>query len=416
MASRIEVEEKYFVQDIKDLENIIDLQGFKLISEYNEIDEYFTDIDSLYIENRTCLRLRNTNGKNLELTFKGKSNEFLNSYSKVEQNIEMEVSQYDDMVNLLNKLGYYSYSVVNKKRKTYTKEINDLEYNIMIDIIENIGCFVEFEILSNDLNVPLEYLNKEIKSFISNFKNLNLEVANLPYRDFVSNYIFSQIKPKNKLTTILCDLDGTLINSENIFFDAFKHTLKDMYSIDISFKEYEENELNRNSNLINKLKKENKIPNDVLEKDIMKIVYNNYLNKFKELIKNDYVYLNFALLKRIKEKGIRIGLVSTSKREFIELILTNLKLDNLFDIIISREDVINLKPDPEAYLKALKTMNVKPDECIAIEDSYRGIKASCLANIKTIKVNEYSKNNKNLSNDISIDKISRLLLILINNL
>lgn len=416
MANRIEVEEKYFVKDIKDLENIIDFQGFKLISEYDEIDEYFTDINSLYIQNRTCLRIRKTNDNSFELTFKGKSNEFLNSYSKIEQNIDLEISQYDDIVNLLKNLGYYSYSIVNKKRKTYTKQINSLEYNIMIDVIENIGCFVEFEILSNNLTVSLEELNNQLKMFINKFKTLDLEMANLPYRDFVSSYIFSQIKPENKLTTILCDLDGTLINSENIFFEAFKDTIKEMFNINISFDEYKENELIKNCNLINNLKTQEKIPKDVSEKDIMNKVYNNYLDKFKKLINDDDVYLNFELLKKVKEKGVKVALVSTSKKEFIDLILKKLRLDDFFDIIISREDVINLKPDSEAYLKAMKNMKVKPEECIAIEDSCRGIKASSMANIKTIKVNEYSKYSDEFPKIVSIDKISRLLLILINNI
>lgn len=118
----------------------------------------------------------------------------------------------------------------------------------------------------------------------------------------------------------------------------------------------------------------------------------------------------------LKNKGIKIGLISTSKREFINLILQDLKLDNLFDIIVSREDVINLEPSPEAYIKAINSLRINTDECIAVEDSYRGIEASTNANIKTIKVSEYSKQNQNIKNAISIDKISRLLLILINNI
>lgn len=416
MPNRIEVEEKYFVQDMKKLESYIKSQEFKLVSSYKETDEYFTDIDSIYVKNRTCLRLRNTNSDNLELTFKGKSNEFLNSYAKIEKNIELRTEQYDDIVDMLKKLGYYSYVFVDKNRKTYSKNIDELVYNVMIDDIVNVGSFVEFEILSKDLEYPLKELKKKLEEFTVSFKDLNLKVANLPYRDFVSQNIFLKVKPKNKLTTILCDLDGTLINSESIFFEAFKEILKEKFNVDISFSEYEENELNKNSNLINKLKFKNKIPNNILEKTIMNWVYNKYLNKFKKLIKDDDVYLNFELLKRVKNKGIKIGLISTSKREFINLILQGLKLDNLFDIIISREDVTNLKPSPEAYINAINTLRINSDECIAVEDSYRGIEASTNAKIKTIKVNEYSIQNQNIKKAISIDKISRLLLVIINNI
>ncbi len=415
MGNRIEVEEKYFIKNIEKLNKIIDSEGFRLVNSYKEIDEYFTDIDSRYIKNRTCLRLRNTNDKELELTFKGKSNEFLNSYAKVEKNIELKIDQYIDIEDMLKKLGYYSYVIVNKTRRTYTKNIEKLTYNIMIDNIEDIGSFVEFEILSEDLNYPLKEIKKKLEAFIFLFEDLNLEVASLPYRDFVAEHIFSKIKPKNKLSTILCDLDGTLINSENIFFESFKEILREKFGICITFSEYEENELIKNSNLINKLKLENKIPDNVLNNDIMHDVYNKYLDKFKELIKDDDVYLNFELLKKIKRKNIKIGLISTSKKEFINLILKDLQLNNLFDIIIAREDVLNLKPNPEAYSKAINTLKINTDECIAIEDSYRGIESSTKANVKTIKINEYSNQNESKENIISIDKISRLLLILINN-
>ena len=50
----------------------------------------------------------------------------------------------------------------------------------------------------------------------------------------------------------------------------------------------------------------------------------------------------------------------------------------------------NLKPSSDAYLLVLDKLNLKPEECIAIEDSLRGIKSSIGANIKTYKVDEYT--------------------------
>ena len=76
MKNRIEVEEKFFVYNIEEIEKIAKLNKFCIKDSFFENDEYFTDIDSNYIKNRTCLRLRNTNNDALELTFKGKSNEF----------------------------------------------------------------------------------------------------------------------------------------------------------------------------------------------------------------------------------------------------------------------------------------------------------------------------------------------------
>ena len=53
----------------------------------------------------------------------------------------------------------------------------------------------------------------------------------------------------------------------------------------------------------------------------MNKVYKKYMKKFKKIIKEDEVFLNFELIKKIKKNGLKIGLVSTSKRCFIDLLL-----------------------------------------------------------------------------------------------
>lgn len=418
MKNRIEVEEKFFVYNIEEIEKIAKINKFCIKDSFFENDEYFTDIDSNYIKNRTCLRLRNTNNDALELTFKGKSNEFSsNSYAKLERNIELKIKQYDDFVKVLEKLGFYSYVVVEKNRKIYTKNIGNLVYNIMIDEIKDVGNFVEFEILSSNLNVNIDEINIKLKEFINKFSNVELKEAKLPYRDFVAKSIFEKIKPKGNLTTIFFDLDGTLIDSEMIFFDSFKETLKDEFDIDITFNEYEENELCMNSNLLTKLKQENLIDKSEDNSIIMNKVYKKYMKKFKKIIKEDEVFLNFELIKKIKKNGLKIGLVSTSKRCFIDLLLEKLNINKLFDIVISREDVEKLKPDMQGYVKAMKKLKVNPCNCIAIEDSKRGIISATSADIKTIRSCQYLNESKNEQNYItSIERISSTLLIIINNI
>ena len=94
------------------------------------------------------------------------------------------------------------------------------------------------------------------------------------------------------------------------------------------------------------------------------------------------------------------------------MLLAKLNIENLFEIVISREDVKNLKPSPDAYIMALNQLNISSDCCIAFEDSERGIVASKKANIKTIQVNDFIK-DKTKSTEIS-EKLSRILLSIIN--
>lgn len=64
MSSRIEVEAKYFIKENKEFLKLIESNNFEKGNKIYEEDIYFTDIDSNYIKNRTCLRIRK-NDKNL---------------------------------------------------------------------------------------------------------------------------------------------------------------------------------------------------------------------------------------------------------------------------------------------------------------------------------------------------------------
>lgn len=412
MSKRVEIEQKFYCTNNKKLTNLITENGLVKSSEKYESDEYFTDINSVYIKNRTCLRIRNVDNKYLELTFKGKSKDFSNNYAKVENNINLSLADYDSIVGLLYSLGYFSYSIVNKKRITYLKRVDDYEYNVMVDEIKDIGNFVEFELLYYKEDKDIDFLQKKLNEFVNRFEIMNFESANLPYRDFVANRTYINVLPQEKLSAILFDLDGTLIDSEKKFFESFRHVIFSKYNYNISYEEYEENELKKNANLLLYLKSNGIIESYEVDDKIMEKIYLEYEKKFRDLLNENDVSLNFELLKQLKSKGLRLALVSTSRKKFIDMLLTKLNIQDLFEVVISREDVKNLKPESDAYIMALEKLNILSTNCIAFEDSERGIKASKGANIKTIQVNDFIKNK---TNNIEIsEKLSRILLSIIN--
>lgn len=412
MSKRVEIEQKFYCTNNKKLTNLITENGLVKSSEKYESDEYFTDINSVYIKNRTCLRIRNVDNKYLELTFKGKSKDFSNNYAKVENNINLSLADYDSIVGLLYSLGYFSYSIVNKKRITYSKRVDDYEYNVMVDEIKDIGNFVEFELLYYKEDKDIEFLQKKLNEFVNCFEIMNFESANLPYRDFVANRTYINVLPQEKLSAILFDLDGTLIDSEKKFFESFRHVIFSKYNYNISYEEYEENELKKNANLLLYLKSNGIIESYEADDKIMEKIYLEYEKKFMDLLNENDVSLNFELLKQLKSKGLRLALVSTSRKKFIDMLLTKLNIQDLFEVVISREDVKNLKPESDAYIMALEKLNILSTNCIAFEDSERGIRASKSANIKTIQVNDFIKNTAQ-NTEIS-EKLSRILLAIIN--
>jgi HAD superfamily hydrolase (TIGR01509 family) len=83
----------------------------------------------------------------------------------------------------------------------------------------------------------------------------------------------------------------------------------------------------------------------------------------------------------LREKGVRTAIVSNAKRSELHQTLNQLGLFDLFDQIVSRDDVGIAKPDPTPYLFAAACLNAEPHECIAVEDSPTGLESALMGKI-----------------------------------
>lgn len=243
MKIKVETEKKYYCMEPEKLITIAERYSFKLEKRLIEIDEYFTDIDSSFIKNRTCLRIRKHNDEYMEITYKGKSNSLLGLYCKLENNIEAKISEYNNYLNLFTSLGYYSYVEVKKERVIYTLNMNKYKYSIMIDKLPEIGGFVEFEIISEAEDSKKNELQEKLNNFFLKFKSLKLTEANEPYRDIVAKHIYSKKiynKQKNKL---YINIDSELSKIEKDFFKKYKNKISSKMKNKVKWNEYKKNPL-----------------------------------------------------------------------------------------------------------------------------------------------------------------------------
>ena len=67
---------------------------------------------------------------------------------------------------------------------------------------------------------------------------------------------------------------------------------------------------------------------------------------------------------------------STASKENTNDILQKFAIEDLFDLILTHDDIAKSKPDPEGFLKAMEAFDSKPEECIIFEDSEVGIEAA----------------------------------------
>lgn len=88
------------------------------------------------------------------------------------------------------------------------------------------------------------------------------------------------------------------------------------------------------------------------------------------------IYQNIPeLLQLLSDKGIRTGLVTGASRARIESTMPE-DIRPFFQYIVTSDDVEKGKPNPEPYLKAMKELDVRPTECIVVENAILGIESA----------------------------------------
>jgi len=185
MSNIIELEASFILDRNEDLIfSKISEKNFLLKEETIEEDTYYTDKEMTYIRDRICLRTRNTDNEKLELTYKPKTDNKTEKYGKREVNIQINVEDYEDIKYVIEELGFIEYVSFKKHRKTYSKIIDNTEYNIMIDEIENVGKFIELEILTDTVEKQLK-LKTRLDEFVTEIGCDSLDEKKQPYRDIV---------------------------------------------------------------------------------------------------------------------------------------------------------------------------------------------------------------------------------------
>lgn len=93
-----------------------------------------------------------------------------------------------------------------------------------------------------------------------------------------------------------------------------------------------------------------------------------------------------TLLKTACESGLKLAIASSSDRFWVESHLAPLGIQSYFDCVLTKDEVLHVKPDPELYQTALHCLDLQPNEAIAFEDSPNGITAACAAGLFCVAV------------------------------
>jgi len=109
--------------------------------------------------------------------------------------------------------------------------------------------------------------------------------------------------------------------------------------------------------------------------------YVDYISKMdqSEILPGAKEYLT-----QLRKNGIGIALGSASKNA--PMILENLKITELFDVIVDGNSTSKAKPDPEVFLLGATKLGLLPEDCIVFEDAAAGVEAGKLAGMRVVGI------------------------------
>ncbi len=106
-----------------------------------------------------------------------------------------------------------------------------------------------------------------------------------------------------------------------------------------------------------------------------------------ELLKSEEVMPGVVdIIAKARERGLRLGIASSSDRKWVIDHLMKLGLHAQFESIRCADDVSHTKPSPDLYLAVLRDMGLQPDQAIVFEDSFHGVEAAIAAGIFCVAV------------------------------
>ncbi|MDR9402967.1 MAG: HAD family phosphatase [Halothece sp. Uz-M2-17] len=196
------------------------------------------------------------------------------------------------------------------------------------------------------------------------------------------------------LKAVLFDFNGVIINDESIHQNLIEEILLGE-NLRPEAKEHNELCLGRSDRacLAAILERRGR----VVTEDYLDGLLTRKAQKYQELLEAEDklpIYQGVdVFIRDLWGAGLVLGLVTGARRENVVYVLDRIKIREAFAVVLTSDDIRKSKPDPEGYLTAVERLNqqysdldLKPEQCLVIEDTPSGIQAAKRAQMEVVGV------------------------------
>jgi len=206
------------------------------------------------------------------------------------------------------------------------------------------------------------------------------------------------------------DLDGVIVNTVPLHFKAWQRMFAE-YGKEFDFEDYKEK-----VDGILRIDGARAILTDIDEAELKKaadkkqVYFLEYLNSEEISVYNDTV----DLVKALKKEKIKRSVISSSKNCLP--ILKKVNLVELFDVILTGNDVTKGKPDPQVFFMAAEKMSVEPGSCVVFEDAVLGVEAGKRAGMKCVGIDRHGNPERLKKADLVVGDLGEVTVEKIKDL
>jgi HAD superfamily hydrolase (TIGR01509 family) len=218
---------------------------------------------------------------------------------------------------------------------------------------------------------------------------------------------------KFSVDAVIFDMDGTLIDSIDIYFEIVENALKRLKLPQVSRKKILDAAETGDFDWDLVLPDEVKNKKDEIIEAAWEVINEIAPQMFAENL--ELIRGADNILQIISASIPKIGLVTSTQRQYLKNKMHPLKsagVETLFEVIITSDDVANRKPDPDPLIECARRLEVNPCKCVYVGDTRTDMQAGKAAGMRTVGVltgfDDYDTLNKEIP-DAIIDSIRDLM-------
>lgn len=186
---------------------------------------------------------------------------------------------------------------------------------------------------------------------------------------------------RHLIRALIFDFDGLILETEEPIYRSWKEVYE-AHGVALPFEQWVKTVGSSNQAFHPQLHLEERLGGPLPQDEIDRRVARRVELVLAEPLRPGVV----DLAKAARAQGMNVGVASSSSREWVRGHLERLGIADLFDCLRCRDDVENVKPEPDLYLASLDCLGVVAAEAVAIEDSPNGVTAAKRAGLRCVAV------------------------------